>query len=89
MIESMTYVAIEKKRVAGKPAVLVAIHSPDPEKKQEVLEYPAQRFTLTRYKKGPYIVEGANSVPPIRQYIEERFPDARFVSMVEIEVLGG
>ena len=80
--------AIEKKRVAGKPVVLLAIHSSEPREKQEVLNFLAQRFKLTPYKKGPFIVEDADSVVPVKRSIEERFRNVRFVSMVEMEILG-
>ena len=84
----MLNVAIEKKRVAGKPAVQMAIHSTDPKERQEVLAFLKGQFRLTPSKKGPSIVEGVDSVVPVRRAIEERFSNVRFVSMVELEMLG-
>ncbi|MFQ6085652.1 MAG: hypothetical protein ACE5OY_05240 [Candidatus Bathyarchaeia archaeon] len=82
-------VAIEKRRVSGKPVVLLALHFTDPKERKEALELVAEHFKLTPYKRGPFIVEGVDSVVPVKRFIERRFPNARFVSMVEIEMLGG
>jgi len=86
--EKIISIAIEKKRVAGKPVVLLAIHSPEPREKQEAVNFMAQHFKLTPYKKGPFIVENVDSVVPVKRSIEGRFPNVRFVSMVEMEILG-
>ena len=86
--EKNMYAAIEKDRVAGKPAVLIAVNSPDPKQKQELLNILAQRYKLTPYKKGLYVLEEEDSIPPVKAYIQERFPNIRFVSMVEIEMFG-
>jgi len=85
----MISVAIEKRRVAGKPVVLLGIHSSEPREKQKVLEFLSQHFKLTPHKKGPYIIENADSVVPVKRFVEENFFDVRLVSMVEIEILGG
>jgi len=68
---------------------LLGIHSSDPREKQKVLESLSQRFKLSPYKKGPYVIENVDSVVPVNRFVEENFSDVRFVSMVEIEVLGG
>lgn len=82
-------IAIEKRRVAGKSVVLLGIHSSEPREKQKLLEFLSQRFKLTPYKKGPYIIENADSVVPVKRFVEEHFPNVRLVSMVEIEIIGG
>jgi len=68
---------------------LLGIHSSDLEEKQKILEFLSQRFELTPYKKGPYVIENADSVVPVKRLIEEHFPNVQFASMVEIEILGG
>jgi hypothetical protein len=73
----MLSVAIEKKRVAGRSVVQIAVHS---------AEFLSKRFKLISLKDS-LIIEGADSVVPVQQAIEEQFPNVRFVSMVELEVL--
>jgi len=68
---------------------LFGIHSSEPREKQKVLEFLSQRFKLIPYKKGPYIIENADSVVPVKRFVEENFSDVRLVSLVEIEILGG
>jgi len=82
-------VAIEKRRVEGKHAVQIAIYTQNPEEKQKVFELLSKNFKLVKPKKGPYIVEGADSVVPVKKVVEEHFPNTRFVSMTELEILGG
>jgi len=82
----MLSVAIEKKRGAGRSVVQIAVHSADPREKQEMLEFLSKRFKLIPLKDS-LIIEGADSVVPVQQTIEEHFPNVRFVSMAELEVL--
>ncbi|MFH1125989.1 MAG: hypothetical protein V1703_02585 [Candidatus Altiarchaeota archaeon] len=82
-------IAIEKRRTELGHGVQIAVHSTNPEEKQNVFKLLTQQFKLVKPKKGPHIVEGANSVAQVKDIIEEHFPEARFVSMTELEILGG
>lgn len=82
-------VAIEKCRVEGKHVIQIAVHSSDPVEKQGVFKLLSQQFKVVKPKKGPNIVEGADSVVPVKKVVEEHFPQTRFVSMTELEIRGG
>ena len=82
-------VAIEKRRVEGRHVVQIAVHTADSVEKQGVFELLSQQFNVVKPKKGPHIVDGADSVVPVKKLVEEHFPQTKFVSMTELEILGG
>ena len=62
-VEKMISVAIEKRKVAGKSVVILGIHSSNEVEKRKVVQSLRQRFTITRSKKGPFIIAEAVGAP--------------------------